>query len=225
MGAEEEHCHSPTMRRPVPLPASPPRARRRDVTTTSLFRRAPLGSRLLGGSLFWARPAGLPAGMLNLGNTCYLNAVVQTLLSLPTFVADLQQLRDRLQQEQRCAASAAVAAPAQQMGDDVQLPAKGVCAGLLDCLTDQGAVGTGGPDSGGPSAGGTGAPGGSSSSFSRGSAPAVGGRTIPASLRAAIPASVIPASLKAAIEARSAAFVGCFQQDAHEVSSGGGHGP
>ncbi|PSC75195.1 UPF0187 chloroplastic [Micractinium conductrix] len=41
-------------------------------------------------------PSRLPAGMMNLGNTCHLNAVLQVLLSLPSFVADLRHGRAAL---------------------------------------------------------------------------------------------------------------------------------
>ena len=42
-----------------------------------------------------AKVAGaIPAGLQNLGNTCYMNVVIQILYSLPSFVLAMERLSD-----------------------------------------------------------------------------------------------------------------------------------
>eukprot|EP00887_Chlorella_sp_A99_P002774 scaffold6.g2774.t1 len=182
---------------PSPFVKRPPSAPHQQLLRPpSLLRRDPRGG-AGAGSLRWpfgSADSSLPAGMLNLGNTCYLNAVLQALFSLPSFVADLQQLPAQLAQEQTRRAQHAGAAlheaqqqqglPQQQQAPALPgLPPGSVCAGLLECLSAKDGLAAGGPGTGG--------------------APV--GRHY-----------IVPAQLKAAIDKRSAAFVGAFQQDAHE---------
>ncbi|KAI3436489.1 hypothetical protein D9Q98_005906 [Chlorella vulgaris] len=94
--------------------ASKQRLREQRMSTEAEHRRHRLQP--MGG---WGRrgvASCLPAGMRNLGNTCYLNAVLQVLLSLPSFVADLKQGRQQLQ---------AAGQP---------LDAGGVYSAVLDCV-------------------------------------------------------------------------------------------
>lgn len=73
-----------------------------------------------------------PAGLLNGGNTCYLNAVLQALLSVPSFVQDLKRAI------QKHASAAAAVPAAAQSATPAPAPtavpdAFAVCTALLQC--------------------------------------------------------------------------------------------
>jgi hypothetical protein len=68
-----------------------------------------------GGGAAPALQVRLPAGMVNHGNTCYLNAVLQALLSVPAFVSGLRGARL----------------------EGLRLPGDGVVAALRGCLEEQ----------------------------------------------------------------------------------------
>jgi uncharacterized UBP type Zn finger protein len=58
---------------------------------------APQSSSMYGGY----RSHGLPGGLVNLGNTCYLNAVIQALCSLREFITDLRKMPEVIPQVAR----------------------------------------------------------------------------------------------------------------------------
>ncbi|GAB4820867.1 hypothetical protein N2152v2_007913 [Parachlorella kessleri] len=118
--ALRDHDVTPLMR---PQPGD---AFRRDNSTLTELSKPPAYARfqqvyqrrlaLMQGQRPWGMagaPAGRPVGMVNLGNTCYLNAVLQVLLSLPSFVGDLRRAT-------------------KQMG--AELLRDGVAAALLECV-------------------------------------------------------------------------------------------
>ncbi|KXZ41584.1 hypothetical protein GPECTOR_379g176 [Gonium pectorale] len=96
-------AHGALGKRPGTLGGS--EANKVQATVKSMFKRNHERSQLSRQS---------PAGMVNLGNTCYLNSVVQVLLHMPSFLADLQHPD--------------LAAPAGRLRP--HLPPAGVCAAL-----------------------------------------------------------------------------------------------
>ncbi|GBF94656.1 hypothetical protein Rsub_07392 [Raphidocelis subcapitata] len=113
------------------------------------------GSSSSGGAGFGFPPGlqvRLPAGMVNHGNTCYLNAVLQALLSMPAFALGLRSGRLA----------------------ELQLPSDGVVAALQACLQDQASSAAGG-------GAGTGAAGSSGDAAAPSPAPAPAGRPAPIS--------------------------------------------
>ena len=73
--------------------------------------------------------------MANLGNTCYMSAVLQALLRLPSFVHDLRACLDALKQTDGATDSAAAAAADAPKAAAAAAPA-GEAGGLLGSLVE-----------------------------------------------------------------------------------------
>eukprot|EP01045_Picozoa_sp_COSAG04_P011273 COSAG04_NODE_722_length_10806_cov_152.374708_3_plen_119_part_00 len=74
--------------------------------------------------------------MANLGNTCYMSAVLQALLRLPSFVHDLRACLDALSQTDGATDSAAAAAAADAPKAAAAAAPAGEAGGLLGSLVE-----------------------------------------------------------------------------------------